>query len=198
VDVEIILSNPGSIPGGLKATEACYGNGWSCVDVAAEIIKTIQVQYPDAQDAELRTKVAENLRVCFLKDKPGSSWQDGSTMGLHSKHFIVDDICAYIGSQNLYIADLAEWGIVIDDEAQVKAMMDQYWYPMWRFSYSAFDCDVQEVMDGLKINRDAEKPSLFTSPQERRKQKMEMAALQTPMRSMRHLEMYGDTEEEEE
>jgi len=27
VDVEIVLSNPQSIPGGLKLTEACYGNG---------------------------------------------------------------------------------------------------------------------------------------------------------------------------
>ena len=27
VDIEIVLSNPGSIPGGLSGTEACYGNG---------------------------------------------------------------------------------------------------------------------------------------------------------------------------
>jgi len=31
------------------------------------------------------------------------------TMGNHSKHFIVDDIATYIGSQNLYVCDLAEW-----------------------------------------------------------------------------------------
>jgi hypothetical protein len=37
VDVEITLSNPGSIPEDSKATEACYGNGWTCVDVASEI-----------------------------------------------------------------------------------------------------------------------------------------------------------------
>lgn len=35
VDIEIVLSNPISIPGGLGPTEAQYGNGWSCVDVAA-------------------------------------------------------------------------------------------------------------------------------------------------------------------
>ena len=38
VDIEMVLSNPNSIPGGLKGTEANYGNGWDCVDVAAEII----------------------------------------------------------------------------------------------------------------------------------------------------------------
>jgi hypothetical protein len=30
VDIEIVFSNPGSIPGDLSPTEACYGNGW-CV-----------------------------------------------------------------------------------------------------------------------------------------------------------------------
>jgi hypothetical protein len=28
VDIEIVLSNPGSIPGNLSPTEANYGNGW--------------------------------------------------------------------------------------------------------------------------------------------------------------------------
>jgi phosphatidylserine/phosphatidylglycerophosphate/cardiolipin synthase-like enzyme len=127
VDVEIVLSNPGSIPGGLAPTEANYGNGWSCVDVAVEIIKSIRQQYPHASDAALRKKVAGNLRVCFLRSKRGQHvWEDGMSIGLHSKHFIVDDICCCIGSQNLYICDLAEWGLVIDHAEQVQSFMDEY------------------------------------------------------------------------
>merc|ERR1712113_753253 len=42
VDVEIMLSNPNSQPDGLGMTEANYGNGWTCADVACEIIKTIE------------------------------------------------------------------------------------------------------------------------------------------------------------
>jgi phosphatidylserine/phosphatidylglycerophosphate/cardiolipin synthase-like enzyme len=101
VDVEIVLSNPNSIPGGLTPTEANYGNGWSCVDVASEIIKTIVKQFPEATDAALRKKVAENLRVCFVRVALGSTWEDGTNIGMHAKHFIVDDIAGYIGSQNL-------------------------------------------------------------------------------------------------
>jgi phosphatidylserine/phosphatidylglycerophosphate/cardiolipin synthase-like enzyme len=67
VDVEIILSNPGSIPGGLIGTEANYGNGWSCCDVAFEIIKEIKKMFLDAGDDDLRKKVSENLRICFLR-----------------------------------------------------------------------------------------------------------------------------------
>jgi phosphatidylserine/phosphatidylglycerophosphate/cardiolipin synthase-like enzyme len=101
VDVEIVLSNPNSIPGGLTPTEANYGNGWSCVDVASEIIKTIVKQFPEATETALRKKVAENLRLCFVRVALGSTWEDGTNIGMHAKHFIVDDMAAYIGSQNL-------------------------------------------------------------------------------------------------
>lgn len=110
------------------------------------------------------------------------------TLGLHSKHFIVDDKCAYIGSQNLYVCDLAEWGVVIDHAPQVQQMMTEYWNPMWSFSYTGEDCDVQEVMDGLKIDRSAEEQNIFMSPIEKRRQKMQMAAMQTPTRTMDHVD----------
>ena len=97
VDVEIALSSPGSIPAGLGPTEACYGNGWSCVDVAAEIIKTIKDQFPSAEDDKLRHLVADNLRVCFIRETMGNAWQNGKTMGMHAKHFIIDDRATYIG-----------------------------------------------------------------------------------------------------
>jgi hypothetical protein len=88
VDVEIVLSNPNSIPGGCSPTEANYGNGWDCVDVAAEIIKSIQLQFPDAQDGDLRLKVQSNLRICFLKSpRGGSSYKSGATLGLHGKRY---------------------------------------------------------------------------------------------------------------
>ena len=86
VDVEIVLSNPNSIPGNCSPTEANYGNGWDCVDVAAEIIKSIQRQYPDAHEGDLRRKVEDNLRICFLKSpRGGSSYKSGATLGLHCK-----------------------------------------------------------------------------------------------------------------
>ena len=185
VDIEIVLSNPCSIPGGLKPTEAQYGNGWSCVDVAAEIIKSIKEQYPDAADGDLRKKVEENLRVCFIRHGPGSKYDDDMTVGLHSKHFIIDDQCTYIGSQNLYICDLAEWGVIIDHEASVHRIMQDYWNPMWQASYTQDDCDVQQVMDNLDINRDGETSSssaFYMSP-EAWKQQEEAAAFQTGLGS---------------
>merc|ERR1712238_328438 len=109
VDVEIVLSNPNSIPGGLSPLEANYGNGM--------------------------------------------------TMGLHSKHFIIDDTATYIGSQNLYVCDLAEWGVVIDDKDQTQKIMDEYFNPLWACSYTGEDVDVDVVMDGLEIDRNGDDPA---------------------------------------
>ena len=161
VDIEMVLSNPNSIPGGLKGTEANYGNGWDCVDVAAEIIKCIQKQHSDVDDARLRTMVLQNLRICFIRHDKASAYEDGKTIGLHSKHFIIDDTCAYIGSQNLYMCVLAEWGIVMDSEQEVKKIKEEYFDRMWASSYTGEDVDVEKVMDGLNVDRDGAHTGLF-------------------------------------
>jgi phosphatidylserine/phosphatidylglycerophosphate/cardiolipin synthase-like enzyme len=128
----------------------------SCVDVAAEIIKCIQAQFPDAPDDKLRETVQDNLRVCFVRcQRGGSNYSGGGSLGLHSKHFIVDDVCCYIGSQNLYTCDLAEWGVVIDSPEAVADIKQNYWDQLWKVSYTKDDCDVDEVMDGLGIDRTA-------------------------------------------
>mmetsp|Transcript_57846 Transcript_57846/g.122696 ORF Transcript_57846/g.122696 Transcript_57846/m.122696 type:complete len:675 (+) Transcript_57846:129-2153(+) len=153
VDVEIALSNPASTPGQQNPKFASYGNGWDCNDVSSEIIKVIREDYPGAEDADLRQKVAENLRVCFIREKCGNQWEGGMNMGMHAKHFIIDNVATYIGSQNLYVCDLAEWGVVIDNEEQTKALMEDYWNPMWENSFTGEDVDVETVMDGLDIDR---------------------------------------------
>jgi phosphatidylserine/phosphatidylglycerophosphate/cardiolipin synthase-like enzyme len=195
VNVEIVLSNPHSLPGGLRPTEAQYGNGWSCVDVAAEIIKTIRKQFPKAADRDLRIKVEKNLSVCFLRRKAGNKWDNRTdTLGLHSKHFLIDDICTYIGSQNLYVCDLAEWGIVIDHKETVQKIMSEYWIPMWATSFTGEDCNVQQVMDGLAIDRDGEESAFFTT--EKRKQQKRAAAMQAGTGLKLGSELYLDVDED--
>jgi phosphatidylserine/phosphatidylglycerophosphate/cardiolipin synthase-like enzyme len=89
----------------------------------------------------------------------------------------VDDICCYIGSQNLYLCDLAEWGVVIDDEESVKSIKAQYWDLMWKTSYKIDDCEVDKVMDGLKISREAANQLELTKLQvEQAKQKIVASA----------------------
>jgi phosphatidylserine/phosphatidylglycerophosphate/cardiolipin synthase-like enzyme len=162
VDVEIALSNPGSIPGNLGPTEALYGNGWECADVASEIIKTIQDEVDDGDDTTndhegLRSIITENLRICYIRQGSANTWGDDKTMGMHAKHFIIDDVAYYIGSQNWYVCDLAEWGILVDDADQTRKVLQEYWNPMWQNSFRlGQDCDVDDVLDGLDVDRDGE------------------------------------------
>jgi phosphatidylserine/phosphatidylglycerophosphate/cardiolipin synthase-like enzyme len=103
-----------------------------------------------------------------------------------AKHFIVDDICCYLGSQNLYICDLAEWGVVIDKEDAVKKIKAEYWDEMWKISYTKDECDVDSVMDGLKIDRSAPSKMEMTKIQmEQAKERMRASRL-IPKNSAMH------------
>lgn len=189
VDIEIVLSNANCTPDSQRPLESTYGFGWSCVDVAAEIIKCIQTQFPDAPDNKLRETVEDNLRVCYLRcPRGGRTYSDGTPLALHSKHFIVDDVCCYIGSQNLYICDLAEWGVLIDDPEAVGDIKKRYWDQLWQVSYTKDDCDVDKVMDGLGIDRAA--PSRLTMT------KYELEQAKNAMKA--HLEHYWDSDESDQ
>jgi len=152
VDIEIILSNPGS---GDDTGRGNYSNGWSCEEVCAEIIKTMKEQFPDASDEQLKKKITDNLRVCGLKNKFGNKWQSNKWVGLHSKVFIVDDVCTYVGSQNLYLFDLAEWGVAIDNKKTTTEIKSELWDPMWNASYKdGCDVNANTVMKILGVDRD--------------------------------------------
>merc|ERR1719162_938766 len=142
VDVEIVLSHPYACPGRLSPLTANYGNGWSCTDVAAEIIKALLKKKPELKnDSKLRKLAQDHLKVTFIRScKDCNFWPDGSELGNHAKFFVVDDLSFYVGSQNLYIANLSEWGVVVDHEAKVQRVLAEYWHPMWVQSYTPKDC----------------------------------------------------------
>jgi hypothetical protein len=95
-------------------------------------------------------------------------------------------------SQNLYICDLAEWGVCIDDLATVGTIKSQYWDPMWKVSYTAADCDVNQVMDGLKIDRSAPSHASLTKLQIQQAKEKVRASLNVARASKFHLKKTPD------
>jgi phosphatidylserine/phosphatidylglycerophosphate/cardiolipin synthase-like enzyme len=158
VDVEIVLSYPNSIPSNLGMTEANYGNGWTCDDVAAEIVKSMK-GIPDYDERRLAGLVGINLRVAYIRSSKGTAdWPDKKAEGNHAKFFIVDDAAYYVGSQNLYVADLAEWGVIVDSAAQTQKVLEEYWNRVWFASYENVpeedrDMQVDSVLASLDLNR---------------------------------------------
>jgi phosphatidylserine/phosphatidylglycerophosphate/cardiolipin synthase-like enzyme len=159
VDVEIVLSFPNSIPSDLSMTEANYGNGWTCEDVAAEIVKTMKSTVRNYDERRLAGLVGINLRVAYMRSSPGKSdWPGKKGIGNHAKFFIVDDVAYYIGSQNLYVCDLAEWGLIIDNATQTQKVLKEYWSKVWGAAYESVaeadrDMAVDNVLAGLDLDR---------------------------------------------
>jgi phosphatidylserine/phosphatidylglycerophosphate/cardiolipin synthase-like enzyme len=147
VSINIVLSNFGNEKGG-------YSNGWTCADVAAEITKAVQQNgVNQLDDCELRDLVAQNLHVTSVHQKSGQTdYPDGKSISNHAKFVMVDDISYYIGSHNMYVAELAEWGVIVDDEDEARRVLNQYWWPMWEQSKFA-ECPVDDTIEALAVQR---------------------------------------------
>jgi phosphatidylserine/phosphatidylglycerophosphate/cardiolipin synthase-like enzyme len=110
-------------------------NGWALQNVVYAITKAVRDEFPESRDTVGLQKIRERLRVCGVQQRRGDTYDDGTKMGMHTKCFIVDDVASYIGSQNIYVCDLAEWGVVIDDKTTTQKLLQEYWSPMWECSY---------------------------------------------------------------
>jgi len=119
------------------------------------IIRAIKDNVEDIEESRLLDMVRRNLRVTMLRTSPEKQWEDGENIGNHAKFFIIDDRAFYIGSQNLYIANLAEWGLLIDDEEETMKVLEEYWKPMWSQSYDQeqWEQEREEVLPGLNVDR---------------------------------------------
>merc|ERR1711871_1163697 len=60
--------------------------------------------------------------------------QGSRSMGLHTKFWIVDESAFYIGSQNLYPNNLAEYGLIIDEADVANEAENILWKPLWAAS----------------------------------------------------------------
>ncbi len=67
-----------------------------------------------------------HLHVAPLSATGQSAWADGRGFALHAKVVEVDDTAFYVGSQNLYIANLAEFGLIVDDASTTQDFEAQF------------------------------------------------------------------------
>jgi phosphatidylserine/phosphatidylglycerophosphate/cardiolipin synthase-like enzyme len=136
VDVYIIVSNQGARAGGLPPWDAQYNNGWSVTQVAQKIHDyMIAHPLPNAPTgAALRALLCQRLHVAPLRFSPEGTWAGGVPAANHAKLVLIDDQAFYIGSQNQYIADLTEFGYIVDDARAAGELYRDYWAPAWQYS----------------------------------------------------------------
>jgi phosphatidylserine/phosphatidylglycerophosphate/cardiolipin synthase-like enzyme len=144
VDVEFVVSNVGAVPGdltGLAAEEANYGNGWSPADVQQHILATGQA-HPElwTSSEDMASAMCARLHVTTLDATSDATWPDGGKFALHTKLISVDSQAFYLGSQNMYVANLAEFGFIYDDAATAQNLENDYYAQMWGYSSPGVSC----------------------------------------------------------
>ena len=135
VDVYLVLNTNDARPGGLGRT-AAYGTGWETADSATALVDWIEAN-PSLlpAGASARDLVCERLHLTTLRFAPGEdTWPDGANIANHAKLFIVDDAAFFMGSQNLYKSDLAEFSVLVDDVTATEDILREYWAPLWEQS----------------------------------------------------------------
>lgn len=130
VDVRLILSNTKAVPGDVSKVEAVfntYDNGWSPEAVFQHFVELAKDQPGIIKRGTTPTELlCSKLRLMRLRRSSAETWPDGATLANHVKAIVVDDRAFYLGSQNLYIANLSEFGFVVDDEGATRTFLAKY------------------------------------------------------------------------
>jgi phosphatidylserine/phosphatidylglycerophosphate/cardiolipin synthase-like enzyme len=65
-------------------------------------------------------------------------YADNSQSSNHSKVYIIDEDCFYVGSDNMYPSahreGLQEFGYLIEDEKETQKFKAEYWDQLWGYS----------------------------------------------------------------
>jgi phosphatidylserine/phosphatidylglycerophosphate/cardiolipin synthase-like enzyme len=130
VDVSLTLSNTGAVPGTINAIEATfntYDNGWT-PEAVAEEFQTLAEKHPEAHPHhhDVTSLLCSKFTLMRLRSSNADKWKDGRTLANHAKVIVVDDRAFYVGSQNMYVANLAEFGAIVDDVAATKSFLANY------------------------------------------------------------------------
>jgi hypothetical protein len=129
VDVTITVSNEGSF-GGSGTTDAdSYSNGWSLDDLWNGLVRRADELWPDHL-----ADLCAHVHFQTLRASSAATWANGKPLANHAKVIIVDDQAHYVGSQNLYDADLAEFGVIVDDRAATQKFIAEYYDKVDQFS----------------------------------------------------------------
>lgn len=129
-DVFIVLTNDKSKSGSGRLYSLS-----SIESTAKTIFKRVRA-HKDAPKKKkaVRDLLCKRLFLTSLRFGADTKWPNGYTFANHAKFFMVDDKVFYVGSENLYPANLIEYGVFISDPRAVEQIKDQYWNKIWSYS----------------------------------------------------------------
>jgi phosphatidylserine/phosphatidylglycerophosphate/cardiolipin synthase-like enzyme len=126
VEVSLVLSEHGA----KTMSGGPYSFGTKPADVVAEIRRAIGDR-----------PVTGRMRLAPLRISPqGEGWSHaGRSLAFanHAKVWIVDDHAFHVGSDNLYLHFLQDFGYLFESESPTGDLVRDYWTPLWEHSARA-------------------------------------------------------------
>src|SRR5262249_31239723 len=121
------------VDGGLFTTS--YSHGWTAAETVQQMADELKSK-PDLfpAGADIVGVLCDKLHVTGIRVADQDRWADGKVFSNHSKFLMIDTQAFYIGSQNLYTSDLAEFGFIIDSADAAKVARETFWDPLWKYS----------------------------------------------------------------
>ena len=126
----MVLWNLGAKAGGLSISTT-YSNGWS-TKVVARKLRDHVAKLPGApQGKALDNLLCRKLSIANWRYSDEATYPNNEPIPNHAKTFVIDERAVYIGSQNMYVAGLAEHGFLVDDARITQDYLSKYWNPLW-------------------------------------------------------------------
>ncbi len=105
-------------------------------EITKKIFTAAKKEYKNKKtDQEIAKQLHRNLHIKYIAILPNyKTWPDGMPFGNHAKVWIIDNKAFYIGSHNMYPANLQEFGYIIFGKKITKKFITQYWNKVWRLA----------------------------------------------------------------
>ena len=129
-DVYIVLTNDNA-----KAGPSGNPYSTSTVRKTADVIELFTAAELGVSGRHRLTEIlCTQLHLTTLRFGPSDTWSNGFEFANHAKFMMIDEALFFVGSENLYPADLIEYGVFVSDPDAVQQMRAEYWDQLWSYS----------------------------------------------------------------
>lgn len=137
--VRIVISNDFGKASATRDPQSSKSDAYHTATQRGTILKIWEYLIRAAENTgytrtEVESLFNTNFEVAVLRFGPSDYWPNGWEFANHAKFIMVDETVFYVGSENLYPANLIEYGVLIDDPATVVMMHNSYWNQLWHYS----------------------------------------------------------------
>ena len=130
-DAYIVLSNLGA-----AGAVGHYSYGVRLETVANRILE-VAAQRSHLAHRHLVDLMCRHLHLAPLRFGLDQTWPGNRPIAVHAKFWMVDDRVFYIGSENLYPANLQEFGYIVEDATASAQVRADLWARAWQWSQRA-------------------------------------------------------------